>query len=142
MLAAYKRPSLSQTYKHALASPAAVRVEKAALSVIRFNRQPIRLVVAYSKPILRAPGSQTIYRGTLSVHDKIPGQIQKLAVKLLRWRFRLRRGRPVTLHPGLENTSGHRTKILTAGPSPASTSSARSMTSIWNSAAIAALRQT
>ena len=98
MLAACKRPTLSQTSTYALALHD-VLGDKADFGLIRFNKQPIGLVVAHGKPILRTPGSQTIYRGPLWVHDEIPGQMQKLACELLRKRFRLRRGRPVTFHP-------------------------------------------
>ena len=114
MLAACKRPSLTQTSTYALALND-VQGDKAALGVIRFNKQPIGLVVAHGKPILGTPGSQTIYRGPLWVHDEIPAQMQKLAFELLRKRFRLRRGRPVTFHPELEDTPEHRVQMLTAG---------------------------
>lgn len=114
MLAACKRPSLTQTSTYALALND-VQGDKAALGVIRFNNQPIGLVVAHGKPILGTPGSQTIYRGPLWVHDEIPAQMQKLAFELLRQRFRLRRGRPVTFHPELEDTPEHRVQMLTAG---------------------------
>ncbi len=114
MLAACKRPSLTQTSTYALALHE-VQGAKADFGLIRFNNQPIGLVVAHGKPILRTPGSQTIYRGPLWVYDEIPGQMQKLAFELLRKRFRLRRGRPVTFHPELEDTPEHRVQMLTAG---------------------------
>ncbi len=114
MLAACKRPSLTQTSTYALALHE-VQGAQAAFGLIRFNKQPIGLVVAHGKPILRTPGSQTIYRGPLWIHDEIPGQMQKLAFEMLRKRFRLRRGRPVTFHPELEDTPEHRVQMLTAG---------------------------
>lgn len=114
MLTACKRPSLTQTSTYALALND-MQGDKAALGVIRFNKQPIGMVVAHGKPILGTPGSQTIYRGPLWVHDEIPAQMQKLAFELLRKRFRLRRGRPVTFHPELEDTPEHRAQMLTAG---------------------------
>ena len=114
MLAACKRPTLTQTSTYALALHE-VQGAKAAFGLIRFNKQPIGLVVAHGKPILRTPGSQTIYRGPLWIHDEIPGQMQKLAFELLRKRFRLRRGRPVTFHPEIEDTPENRVQMLTAG---------------------------
>lgn len=114
MLAACRRPSLTQTSAYALALNA-VKGDRAALGVIRFNNQPIGLVVAHGKPILGTPGSQTIYRGPLWVHDEIPGQMRKLAFEMLRKRFRLRRGRPVTFHPELTDTPEHRVQMLASG---------------------------
>jgi len=114
MLAACRRPSLTQSSTYALAL-SDVRGEKAALGVIRFNKQPIGLVVAHGRPVLGTAGSQTIYRGPLWVHDEIPGEMQKLALALLRKRFRLRSGRPVTFHPELEDTPEHRAQMLAAG---------------------------
>jgi len=114
MLAACKRPTLTQTSTYALALHD-VQGAKADFGLIRFNKQPIGLVVAHGKPILRTPGSQTIYRGPLWIHDEIPGQMRKLAFELLRKRFRLRRGRPVTFHPELSDTPEHRVQMLTAG---------------------------
>ena len=93
MLAACRRPSLTQTSAYALALNA-IKGDRAALGVIRFNNQPIGLVVAHGKPILGTPGSQTIYRGPLWVHDEIPGQMRKLAFEMLEaetsasWRIR------------------------------------------------------
>lgn len=114
MLTACKRPTLTQTSTYALALHD-VQGAKADFGLIRFNKQPIGLVVAHGKPILRTPGSQTIYRGPLWIHDEIPAQMQKLAFELLRKRFRLRRGRPVNFHPELEDTPAHRVQMLTAG---------------------------
>ncbi|MEK9901857.1 MAG: hypothetical protein VW516_14025, partial [Rhodospirillaceae bacterium] len=74
MLAACRRPSLTQSSTYALAL-GDVRGEKAALGVIRFNKQPIGLVVAHGRPVLGTAGSQTIYRGPLWVYDEIPGEM-------------------------------------------------------------------
>ncbi|MEP4377605.1 MAG: GNAT family N-acetyltransferase [Alphaproteobacteria bacterium] len=114
MLAACKRPTLTQTSTYALALHD-VQGARADFGLIRFNKQPIGLVVAHGKPILRTPGNQTIYRGPLWIHDEIPAQMRKLAFELLRKRFRLRRGRPVTFHPELSDTPEHRVHMLTAG---------------------------
>lgn len=114
MLAACKRPSLTQTSTYALAMHQ-LQGMKADLGVIRFDNKPIGMVVAHGKPALGTPGSQTIYRGPLWVHDEIPGEMQKLALELLRKRFRLRNARPVTFHPELTNTAAHHEQLLDAG---------------------------
>ena len=64
MFAACKRPSLTQSSTYALALHQ-LQGMKAALGVLRFENQPIGLVVAHGKPVLGTPGSQTIYRGPL-----------------------------------------------------------------------------
>lgn len=114
ILAACRRPSLTQTSTYALAIHELQGI-KADFGLIRFDDKPIGLVVAHGKPVLGAPGSQTIYRGPLWVHDEIPGEMQKLALKLLRKRYRLRNGRPVTFHPELNDTPGHRAQVADAG---------------------------
>ncbi|MGY8955831.1 MAG: GNAT family N-acetyltransferase [Alphaproteobacteria bacterium] len=114
MLAACKRPSLTQTSTYALAMHE-LQGMKADLGVIRFNNKPIGMVVSHGKPVFRTPGSQTIYRGPLWIHDEIPGEMQKLAFELLRKRYRLRTARPVTFHPELEDTAAHRHQMVMAG---------------------------
>jgi hypothetical protein len=56
MLAACRRPSLTQSSTYAL-SLSDVWSEKAALGVIRFNKQPIGLVVAHGRPVVGTAGS-------------------------------------------------------------------------------------
>ena len=82
MLAACKRLSLTQTSTYALAMHE-LQGMKADLGVIRFNNKPIGMVVSHGKPVFRTPGSQTIYRGPLWIHDEIAGEMQKLAFELL-----------------------------------------------------------
>ena len=114
MLAACKRPSLTQTSTYALAVHE-LQGMKANFGLIRFDNKPIGMIVAHGKPVFGAPGSQTIYRGPVWVHDEIPGEMQKLALELLRKRYRLRNGRPVTFHPELTDTPGNRTQMADAG---------------------------
>lgn len=114
MLAACKRPSLTQTSTYALAMHQ-LQGMKADLGVIRFDNKPIGMVVAHGKPIFGTPGNQTIYRGPLWIHDEIPGEMQKLALELLRKRYRLRNARPVTFHPELTDTPTHRAQMAEAG---------------------------
>jgi hypothetical protein len=114
MLAACKRPSLTQTATYALAMHETQGL-RADLGVIRFDKKPIGMIVSLGKPSFGTPGSQTIYRGPLWVHDEIPGEMQKLALGLLRQRYRLRRARPVTFHPELEATPAHHAQMSEAG---------------------------
>ncbi len=114
MLSACKRASLTQSSAYALAIHE-LQGMKADLGVIRFDNKPIGMVVAHGKPIFGTPGSQTIYRGPVWVHDEIPGEMQKLALGLLRKRYRLRNARPVTFHPELADTPAHRHQLLIAG---------------------------
>lgn len=114
MLAACKRPSLTQSSAYALAVHK-TQEQKADFGLIRFNNQPIGMIVAHGKPAFGTPGSQTIYRGPLWIHDEIPGEMQKLALEILRKRYRLRRGRPVTFHPELEDTPEHRGQMALSG---------------------------
>ena len=114
MLAACKRPSLTQTSTYALAMHETQGL-RADLGVIRFDKKPIGMIVSHGKPSFGTPGSQTIYRGPLWVHDEIPGEMQKLALGLLRQRYRLRRARPVTFHPELDDTPAHRAQMSEAG---------------------------
>lgn len=114
MLAACKRPSLTQSSAYALAIHKTQGM-KADFGLIRFNKQPIGMTVAHGKPSFGAPGSQTIYRGPLWIHNEIPGEMQKLALELLRKRYRLRRGRPVTFHPELKDTPEHRGQLALSG---------------------------
>jgi hypothetical protein len=114
MLAACHRASLTQSAAYALALND-VSGQKADMGVIRFNDRPIGLVVAQGKPFLGTPGSQTIYRGPSWTHAEIPGEMQRLALEMLRRRYRLRKGRPLTFHPELADTPAHRTQLLTAG---------------------------
>lgn len=114
MFAACRRTTLTQssTYALALAETAKVRAD---FGLIRFENRPIGLVVAHGRPILGRPGSQSIYRGPIWIHDEIPGAMQKLVLSLLRRRFRLWRGRPVTFHPELADTPAHRAQLAEAG---------------------------
>ncbi|MBO6784765.1 MAG: GNAT family N-acetyltransferase [Alphaproteobacteria bacterium] len=114
MLDACKRPSLTQTSTYALALHD-VHGQKADFGLIRFRDQPIGMVVAHGKPVFGRAGSQTIYRGPAWIHDEIPGEMQKLALGLLRKRYRLRNGRPVTFHPELADTREHRSQLAAAG---------------------------
>ena len=114
MFAACKRPSLTQSSTYALALHQ-LQGMKADLGVIRFENKPIGLVVAHGKPVLGTPGSQTIYRGPLWIHDEIPGEMQTLALALLRKRYRLRNARPVTFHPELTDTPAHHAQLVEAG---------------------------
>lgn len=114
MLAACRRASLTQSAAYALAVND-TSGQKADLGVIRFHDRPIGLVVAHGKPVFGTLGRQTIHRGPLWVHDEIPGEMQKLALGMLRRRYRLRRGRPVTFHPELADTPAHRAQMRAAG---------------------------
>lgn len=114
MLAACKRASLTQTSTYALAMHE-LQGQQADLGVIRFDKKPIGMIVSHGKPAFGTPGSQTIYRGPLWIHDEIPGEMQKLALSLLRKRYRLRSARPVTFHPELEDTDTHRAQMSAAG---------------------------
>ena len=114
MLAACKRPGLTQTSTYTLALHD-VQGLKADFGLIRFQDQPIGMVVAHGKPVLGRAGSQTIYRGPIWIHDEIPGEMQKLALGLLRKRYRLRSGRPVTFHPELPDTADSRAQMSAAG---------------------------
>ncbi len=114
MLAACTRASLTQTSTYALALHE-IQGLKADFGLIRFQDKPIGMVVAHGKPVLGRAGSQTIYRGPVWVYDEIPGEMQKLALGLLRKRYRLRSGRPVTFHPELADTPEHRGQMSAAG---------------------------
>jgi len=114
MFAACKRPSLTQSSTYALAMHD-LQGLKADLGIIRFDNKPIGLVVAHGKPVFGTPGSQTIYRGPLWVHEEIPGEMQTLALALLRKRYRLRNARPVTFHPELADTPAHHAQLVGAG---------------------------
>ncbi len=86
------------------------------MGVIRFDNKPIGMVVAHGKPIFGTPGQPDhLSRDRSGFMMKSPGEMQKLALGLLRKRYRLRNARPVTFHPELADTPAHRHQLLIAG---------------------------
>lgn len=114
MLAACKGATLTQSAPYTLALAATGRT-RADFGLIRFDGQPVGMVVAHGRPVLGAAGAQTIHRGPLFVHEEMPGEMVGLVLARLRRRFRLRRGRPVTFHPELPDTPADRERMARAG---------------------------
>ena len=114
LLAACKRPTLLQTWQYGVALGKTTGA-RADFGVIRFNGKPIGLVQVQLKPIYKHVAAARIHRGPLWIHDEIPGEMQKIVLRMLRRRYRLRRGKFMMFHPELRDTAAHRKQMSAAG---------------------------
>ena len=114
LLAACKRPTLLQTWQYGVALGKTTGA-RADFGVIRFNGKPIGLVQVQLKPIYKQIAAARIHRGPLWIHDEIPGEMQKIVLRMLRQRYRLRRGKFMMFHPEMRDTAAHRKQMNAAG---------------------------
>ncbi|MFQ5970907.1 MAG: GNAT family N-acetyltransferase [Alphaproteobacteria bacterium] len=114
LLAACHRPTLTQSWDYAegMARTEGYRTD---FGVILFHDRPVGLVQAQVKAIVGRLSASRIHRGPVWVHAEIPGEMQKLALGLLRERYRLRRGRLLYFHPELVDTPPHRAQLRQSG---------------------------
>lgn len=113
LIAACRRPSLPQTWQYAMAV-AGTEGYAADMGLIRFDGRPVGAVLVQVKRLLRLFADCRLTRGPAWIREPIPGEMQKLALSLLRRRY----GRPGTklqFHPELEDTTAHRDQLAASG---------------------------
>ena len=114
LLAACKRPTLLQTWQYGVALGKTTG-SRADFGIIRFHGRPIGLVQVQLRPLFRRFAAARIHRGPLWIHDEIPGEMQKIVLRMLRRRYRLRRGKIIMFHPELRDTPAHRQQLDRTG---------------------------
>lgn len=114
MLDNCERPTLTQSPAY-IAATAEVDGTVADYGLIRFQRKPIGMVIVTGKQTFGKAASCSLYRGPLWIYDEIPGEMLKLVLQKLRRRYRWWRGRPLTFHPELIDTSDNRHILKKAG---------------------------
>ena len=114
MLAACRRPTLPQTWQYA-AAKAGTTGELADNGIIHFHDSPVGLVQVQRKRLLGPLAHCALYRGPLWIHDTIPGQMQKIVLRLLRQRYAAYRGKTFVFHPELDDNESHREHLQTSG---------------------------
>lgn len=114
MLDACARPTLPQTpaYAAALAETGHADTE---FGLMRFHGRPVGYVFVERRPLFRWGSSHRIYRGPLWLDDNLPPSVQREFFNLLRNRYRLRRGRPLTFHPELVDAPENRAHVASCG---------------------------
>lgn len=114
MLEASSRPVLPQSpaYAAALVSAGHAEIE---FGLIRFQGRPVGYVFVEKRPMFRWMSSYRIYRGPVWLDADLPGTVQEEFLRLIRQRYRLRHGRPLTFHPELPDTPGNRRHVETSG---------------------------
>lgn len=114
MMEASARPTLTQTpaYIAALADAGHAHGE---FGLMRFHERPIGYVFAERRPLFGRVSSYRIYRGPLWLDADLPGNVQREFFRLIRNRFRLRNGRPLTFHPELEDSQANRNHVSATG---------------------------
>ena len=114
MLDSCARPTLTQSPAYAAAA-AEVEGTTADYGLIRFQGKPIGMAIVTRRRTFGGAASCSLYRGPLWIHDEIPGEMEKLALRQLRHRHRWWRGRPLTFHPELADSPVHRRLMSDAG---------------------------
>ncbi len=114
MLKACARPTLPQTPAYATALSDAGHAET-EFGLMRFHGRPVGFVIVEQRPLLGPISSYRIYRGPLWLAADLPVTVQREFFRLLRLRYRLRHGRPLTFHPELEDTKTNRGHVSATG---------------------------
>ena len=114
MLDSCARPTLTQSPAYA-AAIVDVDGGGADYGLIRFQGQPIGMAIVTRRRGVGGVANCSLYRGPVWIHDEIPGQMLRLALRQLRGRYRWWRGRPLTFHPELTDTPDNRRILRDAG---------------------------
>ena len=114
LLAKCWRPTLPHCRAYALAN-AATYGERADFGIISFNDQPVGMVQARLRRVLRVFAAAGVHRGPLWRHAEIPPHMLSLALAEIRRRFRLRDRRSLLIHPELEDTEANLASLKRAG---------------------------
>ncbi len=114
MLDSCARTTLTQSPAYA-AALTEVEGGAADYGLIRFQGQPIGMAIVTRRRGVGGVASCSLYRGPLWIHDEIPGQMLKLALRQLRRRHRWWRGRPLNFHPELADSAENRRILAEAG---------------------------
>jgi hypothetical protein len=114
MFDACDRPTLSQSpvYAAALADAGYAGTE---YGLLRFQGRPVGAVLVEKRPFMRWGSSYRIYRGPLWLKHDMPDVVKGEFFRLIRQRFRIRTGRPVTFHPELDDTKRNRDLVAASG---------------------------
>ena len=83
--------------------------------LIRFQGQPIGMMIVARRRGFAGNANSSLYRGPVWIYPEIPGEMLKLALRLLRRRYRWWRGRPLTFHPELVDSRDNRKILSDAG---------------------------
>jgi len=108
------RSTLTQSPAYAAAA-CEVDGADADYGLIRFQGKPIGMAIVVRRRTFGGAASCSLYRGPLWIHDEIPGEMLKLALRRLRDRHRWWRGRPLTFHPELTDSVENRRVLSDAG---------------------------
>lgn len=114
MLGACKRPTLAQSRAYAMAK-AATAGGRADFGIIYFHDTPIGMVQVQITPFLKFLSICRITRGPIWIHDEIPSEMLKLALRLIRARYRTRHGRFLVFYPELLDTPANRRSLRHTG---------------------------
>ncbi|WP_207476218.1 lipid II:glycine glycyltransferase FemX [Arenibaculum pallidiluteum] len=114
MLGACRRPTLLQSWQYA-AAVARTEGLAADFGIIRFGSKPIGLVQVQRRRLPLGLAVCSIHRGPVFIYDEIPGEMLKLVLGMLRRRYLLLRGRPLTFHPELPDTPANRDRLHAVG---------------------------
>jgi Acetyltransferase (GNAT) domain len=113
------RPTLTQSPAYAAATAEVEGAEAAGVGadfgLIRFQNKPIGMTIVTRRRTFGGAASCSLYRGPLWIYDDIPGEMLKLALRLLRNRHRWWRGRPLTFHPEIADSRENRRLLGDAG---------------------------
>lgn len=114
MLAACRRPAFLQSWQYAAAA-ARTEGKAADLGLIRFDGKPVGLVQVQRRRLLPFLTAYSIHRGPAWIYDEIPGEMLKLVLHMLRRRYHLLAGRPLSFHPELPDTPANRRRLGETG---------------------------
>ncbi len=114
MLTACRRSTLPQTWQYA-AAKAGTTGEVADNGIIYFHDKPVGLVQVQRRRLLGPFAHCALYRGPLWIYDKVPGQMQKIVLRLLRQRYAAYRGKTFVFHPELDDNNDHRKQLKSCG---------------------------
>jgi hypothetical protein len=114
LLARCKRPTLLQTWQYGVAM-AKVEGWKADFGIIHFEGKPVGLVQVQTRKWTPFLTACRIYRGPLWIYDEIPGEMLKLVLRMIRQRYKLRRGHPLMFHPELPDDPATRQRMSATG---------------------------
>ncbi|GAB4178904.1 MAG: hypothetical protein OHK0024_17170 [Thalassobaculales bacterium] len=114
LLARCHRPTLTQTFAHAMAS-AAIEGWRVDAGIIHFAGQPIGLVMVQWRKVMGLFQICRLDRGPLWLHPEIPGEMQKLVLVQIRRRYGPWRGRFLTFRPELPDRPEIRAQMKAAG---------------------------
>ena len=97
------------------AAKAGTTGEVADNGIIYFHGQPVGLVQVQRRRLLGPIAQCALYRGPLWIYDTVPGQMQKIVLRLLRQRYAAYRGKTFVFHPELDDNDNHRNQLKSCG---------------------------